>query len=252
MAPAMQTTTSSSAQLRSSKWGSWEMRRYPKEPLVLLGKQKINLRAHPQGSGLTYLPLPLEGCSGRNHPPQQKNPSTFPRAHPSTAPGDALSTQPPGKHTLLLLLWQHYQGTPDKPSCTWGRSTKVPSLQLLRLDRTKLIILFPIHWRAQPPWTMERKRHSYLGACNFFWLFFREIPQIEHPWTEQSMVNKHGSGTLPDPQNSTSEWNSKLGATDWKGNFLIAKDFKRNTEKGERAIGNNGSRNSRITAYQDS
>jgi len=54
------TTCSSGAQLRSSKQGPYKMQRNPKEPPVLLGKQKINLRANPQGSGLTYLPHPLE------------------------------------------------------------------------------------------------------------------------------------------------------------------------------------------------
>lgn len=153
---------------------------YPEEPLVLLGKQKINLQAHLQGSGLTYLPLPLEGrrVQAATAHPRRKNLSSFPHACPSTALEDALSVQPPGEHTLLP--W-HYQGTPDKPSCTWRKSTKVPSLQLLGLDRTKLIISSSIPWSSQPAWTTERKRHSCLGACNFFWLFFPENPQIEYP-----------------------------------------------------------------------
>lgn len=38
----------------------WEMKKHCEEPLVLLGKQKTNLQAHEQVSGLTYLPVSCE------------------------------------------------------------------------------------------------------------------------------------------------------------------------------------------------
>lgn len=113
-------TSSSGAQLRSSKRGRWEMKRYPEEPLVLLGKQKINLQAHPQGSGLTYLPLPLEGRgvqAATTHPRRK----TFPVFH---------------MHALLQPWKMLYpcsllESTPCFSSChgaTRGHQTSPPAL----------------------------------------------------------------------------------------------------------------------------
>lgn len=65
-----------------------------------------------------------------------------------------------------------------------------------------------------------------------FLVFLPEILELTLPaLTQQSMVSKGGSGTLAALPSNTRERNSKVGAADWAGNFLIAKDFKRNREK---------------------
>ena len=63
MAPAMPTTTSSSgAQLRSSKRGPWEMEEVSRRATKSCWESKRLTSKHTRkGSGLTYLPLPLEG-----------------------------------------------------------------------------------------------------------------------------------------------------------------------------------------------
>lgn len=63
------TTTSSGAQLCSSKRGPWEMKTNPEERPVLLGKPKMNLRAHPQGSGLIHLLSPWRAGLFKQEPP---------------------------------------------------------------------------------------------------------------------------------------------------------------------------------------
>lgn len=87
MAPTMLTPTSSTAaQLRP-----WEMKGYPEAPLVLLGKQKINLRAHPQGSGLAYLPLLWRaGVFGQEPPAPAEKPFPFSMCMPLLQPQEML------------------------------------------------------------------------------------------------------------------------------------------------------------------
>lgn len=132
----------------------WERKKYCEEPLVLWGKQ-INLRAHEQVSGLTYL---LLSCKDR----RKTLWSSLPLFHVHTL----LQPQEMLRPCSFLENLPYFscchgstRGHQDKASCTWGRSTKVLSLQLLGLDHTKLIIWFDILWRAWPLWAIEIKRH---------------------------------------------------------------------------------------------
>lgn len=210
MAPTMPTTTTSGAQLHFSKPGPWEMKKYCEEPLVLLGKQTINLWAHEQVSGLTYLPVSFEER-------RKTLRSSVPLFHVHTLlqPQEMLW---PCSFLENMPCFSCCHGTTrrhqNKPPYTWGRSTKVLSLQLLGLDHTKLIILFDILWRAQPLWTTQIKRNSYLGACNFFWLFFLWNSPNWTPQFLQSMFNKHGSGTSAARKtaqaNETASWGNRL------------------------------------------
>lgn len=180
MAPTTPTAaTTSSAQLHSFRQGPWEMNRNPGEPLVLLGKQKVNPWVHSQGPGLTYLPLPLDrrGVEAGITCPSRKMLPLFHLAWVSTALGDAHSLlenipccscchgATRGHQTSLTTTGE---GQPRSPACSFQGWTTPrwlfhsPSSGGLSLPE---------------PW----KRHSYLKACNFSWLLFPEIPQIEHP-----------------------------------------------------------------------
>lgn len=139
--PRWQHHTNLHQQQRCSAGDPWEMERSQRAPTPV-GKAKDEPLSLAAGVRPALPALSSQGRAvqaGNIHPTGNTFP--FSMCTSSYGPGRCCVHAAPLEHTpLLLLLPQHCQGTPAKPSCARGRCPTVPSSQLLGLHRTKMVI----------------------------------------------------------------------------------------------------------------